>query len=282
MREIDNNVSQNTASIGVFGDLNSFITSKIIAKGSSGKLYFASHVHTKKEFVIKSARIRTDEYDDLKREIDILTSIEHENIISVRSVSEKKTRLCMVMDFMDGGDLLQDLYKKKRYKEPEARSMIKEILKGIRFLHKNNIVHRDIKLENILIDKYGGAKITDFGLSTRILRPYSLTTRCGTPGWTAPEILLGVSYGEEVDIWGIGIILFTMLGGYHPFDEQDDEINDALIMKGYYVFHNPYWRSISFDGKQFVKDLLTLIPTSRPTSHEAMLSLWLKSNEGSE
>eukprot|EP00587_Corethron_hystrix_P012344 CAMPEP_0113306176 /NCGR_PEP_ID=MMETSP0010_2-20120614/5529_1 /TAXON_ID=216773 ORGANISM="Corethron hystrix, Strain 308" /NCGR_SAMPLE_ID=MMETSP0010_2 /ASSEMBLY_ACC=CAM_ASM_000155 /LENGTH=180 /DNA_ID=CAMNT_0000160785 /DNA_START=411 /DNA_END=950 /DNA_ORIENTATION=- /assembly_acc=CAM_ASM_000155 len=180
----------------------------------------------------------------------------------------------MVMDFMDGGDLLDDLYKKGRYTECRVKQITIGILKGINYCHRNNIVHRDLKPENILLNKSGEVKIADFGWSARIQSPYSLTTNCGTFSYTAPEILRRLPYGKSVDIWSIGVIMFIMLGGYHPFDAPEEAQTNDLIVKGKYEFDEKYWNRISFNAKLLVNDFLTLLPTRRPTACDALQSRW--------
>jgi len=167
---------------GSFNCSDSFYFSDTIGEGSGGKVYLAEHINTGQQVAIKTESGNKERlHHNLNKEIDILRLIKHENVVTLLGVFEFSEEKHLVMDYMDGGDLLDDLYKKKRpHSEPRAREIVAGILSAINFCHTRvGVVHRDLKPENILLDKRGGVKITDFGLSTRLLETSSyLTTFC--------------------------------------------------------------------------------------------------------
>jgi len=262
-----------------FNALDSFYISGVLGEGSGGKVHLCSNIYTKEKFAIKSEKITKGSFHQWKRELGILRSLRHDNILPMRGVFESGGSVYMMMDYMEGGDLLDNLHRKKKYTENEARRIMTGILKAVDYCHKSNIVHRDLKPENVLIDRWGEIKVADFGLSTRISRPHSLTTKCGTPSYTAPEILRGEPYGKSVDLWSVGIILFIILSGYHPFPETSDAENNTLIIRGCYSFYEKYWQDISFDAKILVGDLINVIPHRRLTAFEALNSSWSTKSE---
>lgn len=276
--------------VGTFSDKKSFIFSKAIGEGGGGKVYLTYNIHTKQRFAIKTEKIRKRCAHNFQHEIDILRSIKHDNIISLWGSFENEGKSYMVLDYMDGGDLLDDLIDKKCYPEQRARQVTGSILEAVRHIHRCGIVHRDLKPENVLLDSCGGVKIADFDLAVQISSTESddeedrslpqhqnfLRTRCGTSGYMAPEILRREPYGKAVDIWSVGVILFIMLGGYHPFGNLKEGKTDELVLRGLYEFYEPYWCHVSAEAKIFITELFALQPSGRPTASESLQSSWLQ------
>jgi len=277
-KSIDNNLC-----IESFNDLSSFTISQELGfgEGIEGEVHFAHNIQTNRKFAIKSKIKSEDLLPNWENEIDILRSMQHANIISVHGVSETHSERHLIMDFMDGGDLHEDLHKNGRYTDLKAKKVIIGILKAINYCHHNNIVHRDLKPENILLHNKGEAKIADFGWSTRISSPYSLKTKCGTLSYQAPEILLRMPYGKAIDLWSIGIILYVMLGGYHPFRASDERKVNDLVIQGKFMFHECYWHDVTSDGKALIRELLTKLPTRRCTARCALQLKWIKQEQKS-
>uniref|UniRef100_A0A7S1FNY0 Protein kinase domain-containing protein n=1 Tax=Corethron hystrix TaxID=216773 RepID=A0A7S1FNY0_9STRA len=263
---------------GNYSDLSNFLilSSKPLGEGNGGAVYLALHSLSNKKFAIKTTAVNKKTYQNFQREINILRSItQHDNIISLNGAFENNNQSYMVMPFIEDGNLLSNLSKNGRYTELQARKVTEGILRGIGHLHRHNVVHRDIKPENILIDKRNEAKIADFGFATCITRPSSLTTFCGSFIYAAPEILSHVPYGEAVDLWGVGVTLFIMLGNYYPFYDRDERMNNHIYQ--YKIDFIPkYWCSISSAAKNLVADLLTVSPHERPSANEALNYPWLE------
>ncbi len=157
----------------------------------------------------------------IKNELEILRRVKHPNIVKLIEEYKTKDHVYLIMEFLKAGDLLDDLTARKKYTEKEAALMLHNLTSAVAYLHAHELVHRDIKLENILIQKsVDGSrtlKLADFGLAIRLERDQKLNQKCGSPVYVAPEILLGKSYGYEVDIWSLGVIMYILLGGYAPF-----------------------------------------------------------------
>lgn len=185
----------------------------------------ALHRLTRKLVAIKSTTLTLipDENEKKKmlHEIDILKLLKHESHIKLLETFNTAAHICIVMELCPGGDLLSYVRKRRKLTENQAKYIFRQIIKGISYLHKNLIVHRDIKLENILLDGHGRVKIGDFGVSKKMEhRNEILFEQCGTPTYIAPEIVREHGYlGSPVDVWSSGVCLFAMIFGNVPFKQ---------------------------------------------------------------
>ena len=153
------------------------------------------------------------------------------------------------------------------YNEREARDLVKLLLEAIKYCHDANVVHRDLKPENLLLtskDDDASIKLADFGFAKRVeFNSEGLVTACGTPGYVAPEILEGKSYGKTVDIWSIGVITYILLCGYPPFHDDNHNALFKKIKKGKFEFDSPYWDHVSDDAKDLILEMLVVDPEKR-------------------
>lgn len=167
------------------------------------------------------------------------------------------------------------------YSEALASKAIKQICRGIRYLHANGIIHRDLKPENLLYytdEADGLLKITDFGLATHLEDPDDLMkTTCGTLHYVAPEVLLGHPYSKEVDLWSLGVILYVLLSGYLPFYAEQKKQTYKLIVTGDYDFDDPVWDPISAEAKDLVTKLLEINPKKRIKLEGVLKHPWIAS-----
>jgi serine/threonine protein kinase len=156
------------------------------------------------------------------------------------------------------------------------------LIKGIQYIHTKNVVHRDLKLENLLLqnkDDITSIKIADFGLAKRAMNGY-METVCGTPQYVAPEVIKpvpGVVYGPECDLWSAGVVLFTILAGYPPFYNENTPALFRQIRKGAFNFDDPVWDEVSDDAKDLIQKLLTVSPQDRITSEGCLQHKWCRS-----
>jgi len=230
--------------------------------------------------IIKKKRLSTKELKSIEREIDIMIKLKHRNVVTLLDVFDSPKQIYLVMELCVGGELFDKVVEAGNYSEHLASKAIKQVCRGIKYLHANGIIHRDLKPENLLYydnSSEGLLKITDFGLATHLDDPNDLMrTTCGTLHYVAPEVLLGHPYGKEVDLWSLGVILFVLLSGYLPFYADQKKQTYKLIVTGDYGgFDDPVWDGISRDAKDLVKKLLDINPKARITLDEVMKHPWI-------
>lgn len=223
MLEGENTVTKDKPKNKKIGD---YIIGKSIGKGTFGKVKKGVHIKTNEKVAIKI--LEKDKIQDVAdvervaREIHILKIVRHPNVIQMYEIIETKKQLYLIMEFAEGGELFDYIVSKKRLDEKEAWGIYQQIIGGIEYISKLGIVHRDLKPENLLLDYNRTIKIVDFGLSNTFKKGETLKTACGSPCYAAPEMIEGKDYhGTVADIWSSGVILFAMICGYLPFEDQD-------------------------------------------------------------
>jgi len=263
------------------------IEEKVLGKGKFAEVKRAIDKKTKEPFAVKvitKDKIKSGDQSKLKTEIDIMKKVSHPNCVSFTEVYESRTKLYIIMELVTGGELFDRIIEKEHYSEKEAAACFQQVIEAIDYLHSIGIVHRDLKPENILYkDKSEDSlvKVADFGLGAMLdLDPTSgsaaLKTVCGTPSYVAPEVLERTGYGMEVDIWSSGIVLYILLCGFPPFDQEaHTSVLFDRIKKGKYSFPDPYWTPISKEAKDLVKGMMTVDPTKRLTTQQCLQHPWL-------
>ncbi|KAL1528005.1 hypothetical protein AB1Y20_009376 [Prymnesium parvum] len=223
----------------------------------------------------------------LRAEVEILRSMRHPNIVQLYEFFESETKLYLVMELLTGGELFDRIVGLGRYSEEDARYFTFKLLNAVLYLHDRNICHRDLKPENILLETKSPnseLKITDFGLSKiqAISEDLLMTTRCGTPGYVAPEVLsedlsqgLLRRYGAACDMWSVGVIVYILLCAAPPFYGKTDAEMNKRIKTGHYRFPEKYWAHVSADAKDFISRLLCVDPTRRMSASEALQHNWM-------
>jgi len=210
-----------------------------IGEGTFGKVKHAVHERTGDQFAVKVMDRRNIRENDLtlqvRKEISVMMSLHHKNVVKLYQVLSTSARVYIVMDLVTGGELFDEILERKRLPEDMARHYFLQLIDGLEHCHLRGVYHRDLKPENLLLDSSGSLKITDFGLSTlRNTDPSdTLYTQCGTPNYVAPEIISGASQGysgAKADIWSCGVILYVLLAGFLPFDDEDPDKLFALIL----------------------------------------------------
>jgi len=192
----------------------------------------------------------------------VLRRANHPFIAQLRYAFQSRSSLYLVTDFFGGGELLMHLRRLRRFTEPKAKFFAAEIALGLEYLHQRGIVHRDLKPENVLLDEEGHVRLTDFGLSKVGLIGHVVTTTiCGTPEYLPPEVFLrhGEGYACELDWWSFGIILFEMLEGRPPFQDQNRARLLKLIVNGAFTFRHVHSRTLT----SLVCELLCVQPSTR-------------------
>ena len=212
-------------------------------------------------------------------EVEILSLLRHPSIVRLEEIYEDSSNLWLVMDLIEGGELEQELRKQGRFKEEVARKIIRHILLALEYIHEKGIVHRDLKLANMLMSgrfEEGGnceVKLADFGFSCVVSNESTLTSFCGTTVFMAPEILQDHPYGKPVDMWAVGVITFLLLFGCLPFSSSNEGDLLRLICEAEFSFKDD---STSKECRDFISKLLVTDVLHRLTATEALHHSWVK------
>eukprot|EP01041_Mallomonas_annulata_P004441 gene4441-8852_t len=259
-----------------------------LGSGTCGQVHLCVHLLTRVQCAVKIIDTRKFSLSpglsatDLREEAEMMSRLDHTNIIRIKDSFETAHTIYIVMELVRGGDLFDRIVERGKYDESNARIVMQKILSAVEYLHKKNIVHRDLKPENILLVDSSNdteVKITDFGLAKRTNQE-GLKTFCGTPQYFAPEVLkrkgtvMGTGrYGHEADMWSLGVVLYILLSGSFPFDEDNlfDQIEQAQ-----YSLSGCEWSEVSNEAKHLVRSLLTLSPEQRLTAKQAIAHPWIR------
>ncbi|XP_022089018.1 testis-specific serine/threonine-protein kinase 1-like [Acanthaster planci] len=215
----------------------------------------------------------------LPRELEILKTIKHPNIIRCYEIVEIGTKVYISMELAGHGDLLEYIKLRGALPEAKARNFFRQLLDGVSYLHNKNIVHRDLKCENLLLDGHNNIKITDFGFSRRITKSDLSKTFCGSAAYAAPEILLGRPYqGFLYDVWSMGVILYIMVCGSMPYDDSNVKrmVRDQTEKK--LGFSRS--KQLTLDCKDLVLRMLTPEPARRATLYDIHHHAWMQEPGG--
>ncbi|XP_051500887.1 MAP/microtubule affinity-regulating kinase 3 isoform X4 [Myxocyprinus asiaticus] len=253
---------------------------KTIGKGNFAKVKLGRHILTGREVAIKiidKTQLNPTSLQKLFREVRIMKILNHPNIVKLFEVIETEKTLYLVMEYASGGEVFDYLVAHGRMKEKEARAKFRQIVSAVQYCHQKHIVHRDLKAENLLLDADMNIKIADFGFSNEFTIGNKLDTFCGSPPYAAPELFQGKKYdGPEVDVWSLGVILYTLVSGSLPFDGQNLKELRERVLRGKYRI--PFY--MSTDCENLLKRFLVLNPVKRGTLEQIMKDRWI--NAGSE
>lgn len=266
------------------------VSEEILGQGSFGVVYKATNIATKQSFAMKKIDKQTlgaTGHKMLEREVAILKRVQHPHIVALEEVFETSENTYLFMELCDKGEL-KSLVDSRQLSEQESATIIERLSSTIAYLHDNDIVHRDLKLENILLRGDGtdddfNIKVTDFGLSfltggsSTFGNDKMMTTTCGTPMYMAPEILDNtVGYSHQCDIWSIGVIMYILLSRKTPFEaDTEDELYEK-IKAGNIKFSGEQWQSISESAKTLIKCMIKVDPAARITAKEIRDHHWVR------
>lgn len=245
--------------------LDSFKMIKVVGKGSFGKVFLVREIKTSEMFALKVLRkdniIKRNQVEHTRTERSVLGYVNHPFIVGLKMAFQSKDKLYFVLDYCAGGELFFHLSKVGKFSESRASFYAAEIVLALEYIHQLDIVYRDLKPENVLLDARGHVRLTDFGLSKEGITNSSsgANSFCGTPEYLAPEILNRQGHGRAVDWWSLGALLYEMLTGLPPFYCRDRERLFEKIRRG----HLEYPRTLSSRSQHLLRGLLTKDPVKR-------------------
>jgi calcium/calmodulin-dependent protein kinase I len=269
-----------------FGQL--YETDQRLRSGSFGTVYTCRHrLQPEATYAVKildRRRLLKKDDDAVFREVDILQEIlqlSHPHVVRLIDFFVEEDSLYMVQDYAPGGDVFDRLSKRKTYHEKDARELAQILLEAVRALHGVKpypIIHRDLKPENLLLQSPSddtSILLADFGFA-RHVQDKGCQTRCGTPAFVAPEILLSIPYKCSVDLWSVGCLLYMLIGGYPPFAGKNHRDLFRKVRAADFVFHDAHWKHVSIAAKQLISNLLTVRVDKRWTAAHALQSPWFR------
>ena len=252
--------------------------------GAFAIVFVGTHRPTGAEYAVKQIDRSTmfwGDRDALKDEIaNLKLAREGPNIVQLYEVYEERAFCYLVMELMEGGELLEYIIEKKTFTEKEARNCCRCVLSALGYMHDRRVAHRDIKPENLLLSDQkdlSTTKLADFSFAKYVKKRNGCRTLCGTPGYLAPEMLERFpAYDVKCDVWSVGCLLFLLLGGYLPFDDEDDDVVFDQTRNGQYDFRPEFWRGVSNGAKELVTRMLTINPKKRISCGNALKSNWME------
>lgn len=247
---------------------------KTLGEGSFGKVKLAVHRSTGQQVALKiiarKKLISRDMVGRVEREIEYLQLLRHPHIIKLYSVIKTQNEIIMVLEYA-GGELFDYIVSHGKLDEQQARRFFQQMICAVEYCHRHKVVHRDLKPENLLLDDQLNVKIADFGLSNIMTDGNFLKTSCGSPNYAAPEVISGKLYaGPEVDVWSCGVILYVLLVGRLPFDDDHIPSLFAKIQRG--VFTIPHW--IKSEAADLIRKMLQTNPVQRATIDDIRQDPW--------
>lgn len=240
--------------------LGSYTVGAVIGRGEFATVKLGEHVSKGQKVAMKWLdKSRLDQ--KVQREITNQRGLCHKNVIKIEDVIETDDSICLILEYAPGGDLFDYIVRHVRLQEDEARRIFRQLISGIEHCHEQNVVHRDLKPDNILMDADFNIKIADFGLSSQWEKGELLTESCGSPNYAAPELLYkDCRYeGPEIDVWSCGVVLYTLLCGSLPFDDESIPSLFRKIKQGKYTVPG----YVSPLSKDLLTKMLTVCPAAR-------------------
>lgn len=265
-----------------------------LGEGQFGEVFQAQHKTTGKVVAVKFIDRKQSgaNMDSITaQEIEVMLRIDHPNCVKLYEIYQTDTEIQLVMELLRGGDMFDRIKREKKLSEQNARVIMQQVCTGVKCLHDRKIIHRDLKPENILLvhptdsdicgpDKWA-VKVGDFGRSKLFpeeARQMNTQTRCGTPGYAAPEVLLRRPYTEKIDCWGCGVLAYILLSGFPPFPLNMKSDSVRRTTSAQFKFPLKHWGNVSEEAKDFIKQMLVVDASSRMSMDQALRHPWITGN----
>ncbi|XP_026192344.1 calcium-dependent protein kinase 2 [Cyclospora cayetanensis] len=251
-----------------------------LGSGTYGSVSRAVRRSTGMQRAVKTiSKSQVKSIERFRREIDIMKSLDHPNVVKLFETFEDHRNIYLVMELCEGGELFDRIIAEGHFTEKRAALLMRQVFSAVNYLHSNHIMHRDLKPENFLFlssARDSPLKIIDFGLSCRFKPGEFVSTKAGTPYYVAPQVLEG-RYDFRCDAWSLGVILYILLCGFPPFYGDTDAEVLAQVKAGSYSFAGPEWRRVSDEGKDLIRKLLKINPDERLQVDDALHHPWIMS-----
>ncbi|KAI1290516.1 serine/threonine-protein kinase [Xylaria venustula] len=259
--------------------LRSFDIGKKLGEGSFGRVFLARHRDSGYICALKmieKSKIREGSERHIKEEIEIHSNVRHPGLIGFYGWFHDDENIVIVLEYASGGDFFTIFEREVVFKEPQAAKYIAQVATALLYLHRKNIMHRDLKVENILVGAYGELKLADFGFSTHCPEN-SRTTVCGTLDYMAPEMIHspGEAYDNTVDLWSLGVLTYELIMGVPPFwDDSTAAVRERIVHRDM----RPFEDDISTEARSFICSLLVGNPPCRLPLERVLTHPWIVKN----
>lgn len=250
--------------------IHQYLRGRFLGKGGFAKVYLCTALDTSKQYAVKivpkANLVKARARHKLQTEIKIHRTLKHPNICEYKHFFEDRNNCYILLELCHNQTLNEMIKRRKRLTEPEAALFMNHLLDAVKYMHLKNVIHRDLKLGNLFLDRHLNVKVGDLGLATILEHPEEKRkTICGTPNYIAPEIIQGDKatrgYSFEVDVWSMGVILFTILVGKPPYEAKDVKATYQRILANEYSFPNNV--ELSLDAKDLIRSMLRSTPCER-------------------
>lgn len=259
-----------------------YLQGKHINCGAFASVKYCMHIESGQERAVKKIpkkNLTKKELNNVKTEINILENISHPNIIKFYDSFDDKKYICIVLELCEPQTLTEKLFfaPQQRLNEEMSAQIVLVLGKTLNYLHKQYIVHRDIKPDNVLFTNDGILKLTDFGLSyySKNDDDANMKTFCGTPFYVAPEIIKKLPYDNKCDVWSLGVLLYQILSGLRPFEEKSILLTYKAIIECKVNFMHTRWLDRSFESQHLIKKMLQSDPSVRYTISQILQHPWI-------
>ena len=253
---------------------------KLLGQGAFGKVYLTNNIHNPEHWVAIKVinKNKAGNKEKIYQEVKILNQLDHPNIVKYyETYDDPNGHIYLVMEYIKGGELLQKIESRSNncLTEAEARDYCKHLFQALAHMHAQNVTHRDIKLENIMLTETDDVKFVDFGLGKQTDTSDKLMkTICGTPYYMAPELLKRNLYNSKCDIWSMGVIIYVLMSGYLPFQAENRAQLFNRIKRADYHLNHKEFETVSDEVKDLIKKIFVANPDERPTAIEILQHPW--------